>query len=510
VANLKNLRWRQMVAPSSKGYSWTAPGFEEDLEDEFFKLKIAGLSDSTVTIFKVDASGVGRRINTTTLTPGQVYRIVLPPSLAIKNFPIGKFHYLDHGWQLWEVSIPVEIAGNVSEILQKLGLALGKATPRLDWVIISPVDYNYTPRGEAIPCFRSGKPLYVSIKGINTVLSEEVYVFVMNNGKTTTFPLPPGAGWWFSLEELSPGRGLVLVLPKKTTTGRAELPFYIVDKEPLPPSAEISVEIKGEKRMPDSEGDIYFSDNLQYLDSENFDFNVAAPPMWPVTAKWQGVEEIYYPIQHCELTGDYDTDALLNYSKDQRDFPAPGNLTINFSELGRLLLQHDPVPDPDAIQERFLDIFETTKSSLPSLKGQFQLLRQIWLDPILQSMGFIIGELNTEDFANAPGGTTALLLSATCRKNRKQEIECKKDRIVVIVNDPGEIPKTGKGSFRRYADDLCYLYGVQVALITDGEHWMRHRINSKLKAKIYDLHKILQGKDNREDFEHFLSEIGGL
>ncbi len=39
---------------------------------------------------------------------------------------------------------------------------------------------------------------------------------------------------------------------------------------------------------------------------------------------------------------------------------------------------------------------------------------------------------------------------------------------------------------------------------------MRHRHRAKLKARIYDLFEIIAKGEGEEDFELFLSEVGGL
>jgi len=510
-ANLKNLRWRQEVSPSTTGgYKWTAPGFEDDIEDEFNGLRLSGLSETIVSLFKVDTLGVGRQVAGNTLTPGQEYRVVVPPSLTVQDVNVGTCNFLDHGWQLWEFTMPAELDDNLLALFEKFYLCVGKASPRLEWVVIPPVDYMYTPRGEAVPCFATEPPLYVSVKGISTVLPEETRVFVINGSRTISFPLPRGNEWLFTLEELVPGRGLIYVLHKKTAIGRAELAFCIVEKDPEPVSVDLTVEIKGRKREQNSDGDILFKGDLRPLGTDDLDLRVNAPPLWPVSAKWQDVDVDNFPTWVCDSVGEYNTDLLLEHSKRQRAFQAPGNLILDFSELGRVLLQHDPVPDPELIRQGFLETIETAGETLPSLMGQFQLLRQIWFDPILQAMGFTVVDLPQDDLRSAPVRVTALLLNITRRKTKKEQIESVKDKVVVIVSDQDAILDTGRGSAREYADELCDRHGVQVSLITDGRRWMRHRHGAKLKARIYDLFEIIQKREGEDDFELFLSEVGGL
>ena len=509
-SNLKNLKWRQNVTPSTNGYRWTAPGFEEDVEDELARLRLSGLQETTVSIFKVDALGVGRQVTSNSLTPGQEYRVIVPPKLAAQTIPLGVYNLLERGWQLWEFTMPAKTEEELSELFEKFGLGTGKAMPRLDWVVTSPVDYMDTVRGDAVPCFAAGIPLYVSVKGISAVLPEEVRIFIVNGGKSTSFPLPRGNEWYFTIEDLVPGKGLIYVLHKKIATGRAELPFCIVNKDSVPVPADINVHIKGKKRNPDSDGDISFKDNLRTLGTDDLDFLVKAPPLWPVSAKWQDVAVTDFPIQSCEPSGEYDTAPLIKYSERQRGLQSPGNLTLDFFELGRVLLQHDPAPDPELIRKRILETVETAGGTLPTLGGQFQLLRQIWFEPVLQAMGFTVNVFEPEDFSTAPSGVTALLVNIIRRKRKSGRIESAKDKIVVIVGSCDAIQVSGKGTAREYADELCDRHEVPIALVTDGRYWMRHKRGSKLKARLYDLFEIVQHDDGEEDFELFLSEVGGL
>lgn len=509
-ANLKNLKWRQNVQPSVNGYRWTAPGFEEDVEEELAGLRLSGLPETIVSIFKVDVLGVGRQVNSNRLVPGQEYRVIVPPKLAEKKNSIGVCNLLERGWKLWELTMPAITDGELSELFEHFGLDTGKAMPRLDWVGISPVAYMDTARGEAVPCFADETSLYVSIRGVSAVLPEEVHVFIVNGGRTTSFPLSRGNEWYFTIEDLVPGKGLIYVLHKKTTTGRAELPFCIVDNDSLPVSVDLNVQIKGKKRNPDLDGDIYFRDNLRTLGTDDLDLLVQAPPLWPVSAKWQDVGVIDIPLQSCEPSGEYDTSSLLEYSKRQRELPAPGNLILDFLELGRIFLQHDPAPDPELIRKQILETVETAGTTLPTLSGQFQLLRQIWFDPILQAIGFTVKELEPEELVNAPIGVTALLVNKALRKKKSGQIVSVTDKIVVIVNSPEAITVSEKGTAREYADDLCDFHGVQIALITDGRYWMRHKFDSSLPARTYDLFEIVHGTDGAENFGFFLSEVGGL
>ena len=125
-------------------------------------------------------------------------------------------------------------------------------------------------------------------------------------------------------------------------------------------------------------------------------------------------------------------------------------------------------------------------------------------------MGFGLEALGQEELSQAPSDVTAFLVKKTIREKKSKKIVLGKDKVIVLVKTPDAIAVSGKGSAREFADDLCDRHQVQMALMTDGRFWMRHRSGSRLKARIYDLFELVKNDNSEEDFELFLSEVGGL
>jgi hypothetical protein len=502
--NLKNLTWRQMVPPSRDGYTFVAPGFEEDIGDDLTALAIEGLSYEAGTAFKVDAAGIGRLQKSKKLSPGQEYRLLIPPVLRIDSPIIGDCNNFINGWQLWDFILPVEIEQNLKKQISDLQLELGKIVPQLFWTAIPPVDYNRTIRGEILPCFHIQQPPIIMVKGTANLPGElNLYVIAGNNFQS--FPLPRGEKWFIHLKDLPVGPVLVQLLHKKTNVAPVTLPLFMTDKEYEYVSAEITMDIDGTRCVTGKNG---LSKIKKELAAVNYDdLMITGPPLWPVRSFWKG--DIVSNIKQICLTeaGGLDCEPIFNRTKKARRSFLPGDWIFDFAELGQVQLQHGGNPDPDDLQRQFASLIEEKGNSLLNLVGQYQLLKQIWLEPVFQLMGLEYQELSQEVLKTAPAGTTALLLIRIVRQS-DGSIKKEKHSMCVLVPDQDGITQKGKGSTWEYADFLCEEHEVTSAIISDGFLWMRHRFHSKMRGKIFPLIDIIK-QENGDDFEPFLSACGG-
>ncbi len=503
-SNLKNLTWRQMVLPSRDGYTFVAPGFEEDVGDDLAALAIEGLSYEAGTVFKVDAAGIGRLQKSKKLSPGQEYRLLIPPVLRIDSPIIGDCSNFINGWQLWDFILPVEIDQNSKKQISDLQLELGKIVPQLFWTAIPPVDYNRTIRGETLPCFHIQQPPIIMVKGTAN-LPGELTLYVLAGNHFQSFKLPRGEKWFIQLEDLPVGPVLVQLLHKKTNVVPATLPLFMVDKKSEYVSAKITMNIDGKRCVTGKNGLSKIKKELAAVNDDNL--MITGPPLWPVRSFWKG--NIVSNIKQICLTeaGGLDCEPIFNCTKKARGSFLPGDWIFDFAELGQVQLQHGGNPDPDDLQRQFASLIEEKGNSLPNLVGQYQLLKQIWLEPLFRLMGLEYQELSQKVLKTAPAGTTALLLIRIVRQSDDSIIK-EKHSMCVLVPDQDGITQKGKGSTWEYADFLCEEHEVTSAIISDGFLWMRHRLHSKMRGKIFPLIDIIK-QENEDDFEPFLSACGG-
>ena len=506
-ANLKNRTWRQMVPLSRDGYEWSAPGFEDEVGEELKELFIQPLSEHMGTLFRVDAAGIGQPIKGSELSPGQEYRVVISPDLRISNVPSGMCNDLDFGWQLWDFVLAVEPNEETRELLTMLQLKIGKTAPKLGWIAVPPVSYQQTPRDEIYPCFHVKRPPILSIKGLSIPKSGKASVFAFSGDQITSFSLPEGDEWTIALEELPVGPAIVQILHEKSEIAPVSLPFFMVDKPGETVKAEIAVHIAGEKKTSDGNGLIVEQHHLGKIEDEGNELKIAGPPLWQVRSHWRDISSSLVKHTHISDTGEMDLTGLMTQTREKREGLTPGNWHFDFAELGRVSLQHDPIPVPEDLMERLVRLIDEKEAVLTGLGGQFPLLKNIWLDPLLPLMGLESKALSSDDLNIAPAGMMAMLLFRT-RRQSGGEIERMKHSVLVLVSNKEDITRSGEDSAWAYADILCKRHGLIISIISDGTCWMRHRINSRMKGNVYDLLDIVQQASGGE-LEPFLSECGG-
>ena len=506
-ANLKNHTWRQMVPLSRDGYSWSAPGFEDEMDEELKGLFIQPLSEHMGSLFRIDAAGIGQAVKGPELSPGQEYRVVIPPDLRTSNVPSGTCNDLDSGWQLWDFVLAVEPNEEIRKLLAMLQLKVGKTAPKMDWIAVSPVSYQQTPRDETYPCFHVKRPPILSIRGLSISKSGKASVFVFSGDQVTSASLPEGDEWTIALDELPVGPAIVQVLHEKPKIAPVTLPFFMVDERGETVNAEIAVHIGGEKKASDEDGLIAAQHHLGKIEDEGDELKIAGPPLWQVRSHWQDISSSLIKHTHIGHSGEMDLSGLIAQTREKRERLTPGNWHFDFAELGRVSLQHDPIPDPEDLMERLVRLIDEKGTALTGLAGQFPLLKNIWLDPLLPLMGLESKEFSLDDLHIAPVGMTALLLFRTSRQSGGA-IERAKHSVLVLVANKNDITRGGGDSAWAYADILCKRHGLTISIISDGKCWMRHRINSRMKGNVYDLLDIAQQASGRK-LEPFLSECGG-
>ena len=503
-SNLKNLTWRQIVPPSRDGYSFTAPDFEDDVGNDLAALAIEGLAYDAGTVFKVDVAGIGRVQSSKKLSPGQEYRVLIPPVLRIDSPIIGECHSFISGWQLWDFMLPVEVDQRLHEQIEDLQLELGKTLPQLRWAALPPVNYRQTSRGEILPCFHIQQQPVVTIKG-DVNISGEMTLFVMAGSQFQSFPLPKGNEWTIQLKDMPVGPALVQLLHKKTNVAPVTLPFFMVNKAAVPVRAEIAMRIDDARYVVGRESLLKAEQNLTNFGDDGL--RMTGPPLWPVRSFWKG--NIVSEVKQTYLTefGGLDSEPLLHVTKQKRESFLPGDWVFDFAELGRVVFLHGGNPDPEELRKQFYHLVEERGNSLPGLVGQYQLLKEIWLKPVLQLMGLEDQDLSLEELQMAPTGMTAMLLFRTVRQ-ADGSIEKEKHSMLVLVSNKEDITRKGKGSSWDYADSLCKEHELAMSIISDGLHWMRHRSASKMTGNVFALLDIVM-QEVGDDFEPFLSYFGG-
>jgi len=500
ASNLRNRCWRVPVYPATEAYRWSAPGHEDMLADELAPLTQEGLPAATATVFRIDAAGVGCLMAEPALNPGQGHRLLVPPALASVELKPGQVNSLNDGWRLWELDILSDPEIELRPLADKLGVKLGESAPRVRWVVMPPVAYQETPRGESYPCFEPGSIPTLGITTEVSVAEGELTAFLLAGADLRPFPLAAGKEWILELGPLPPGRYVLDVLHRSTRIGPQRLPFAVEERLSASVSARVEVRLGSVQQTFDAEGRLTLNGDLSALQPDELE--VLGPPLWPVEVFWDGGRRWRLEPLSLGVGGRLDSSELLTRTVERRQRSTLGDLHLDFGELGRAVLRHTRRPDPADLRQRLARLVDDWASTLAGLGGQFPLIRSLWLEPLLALLGYDIQEASEADLANAPALTTALLLQGTFREAGR--IVRRVRWALVLAAQPAELSDEG---LRAFADRLCEQHGVSEALLTNGLLWTRHRGGTRLRARSWDLRSLV-GPGAESDFESFWFDFG--
>lgn len=503
ASNFRTKSWRIEVKPSFEKYCWSAPGFEDDLDEGLKALALPGLSAIAATPFRIDGAGIGIPLAGTEVSPGQSYRLIIPPKLSAVKLPTTGTIALGDGWRLWELLLPAFPDPNLRSLLSSLGLVLGKSAPCISWVVISPALYRTAPSGESYPCFPVERPPILNIQGIESESDGDTIVFLSGAGTTNTFPLPAGNSWSIEFDDLSPGEYMVEVLHANTDIEPARLPFAVEDALDVRLDARIDFVIDGRRYELGEVGQIIVKGDFSLLERSDQSISINGPSLWPVTVTWHDGKLRRLKFHALERDGSLNVELLGVLTEDLRSRSRVVNLVIDFRELGRLTLQLDRLTDPNVLAELIrIQVLEKLQS-IEGLIGQFPLMRSLWLDPLLKMMNYNVSDFKSDELEEAPAGTTALKLLETSRLPQgdvREELR----RVLILTTATADLRDSAEGSVRVFADSLCWKCGVVEAIITDGVRWFLHKRGSKMRPAIWDLREISHDSDSF-DMDAFLS-----
>jgi hypothetical protein len=483
ASNFRSRSWRVPLPPCTEPCRWSAPGFDDLLEEDLRKLAQPGLPPATATVFRVDALGVGRRLSGTSLTPGQLYRIIVPPALAPVELAAGQVSPLDAGWRLWEFPVPSPCEAPLSELVKQLGLQVGAPAPSVRWVIIPPVAYLEVPRGESYPCFAPDPGPVLAVRGEPTSSEGELSVFLLAGSELHSLPLPPGGEWVVQLPQLAAGRYVLDVLHRSTAFEPVRLVFAVEQRAPANAPSRVSVRVDDEVQTPDAEGFLSHETDLAALEPSAL--GVEVPPLWPVDVTWDEGQRVRYGIMHAGPDGQLDAVELLARTRERRQRSSLGDLILDFGELGRAVLRHRRRADQEEFCRQLGEHVAGRAAAMAGLGGQYPLVRSLWLDPVLRLLGYEIEEVPADRLGGlSPGGLVLLLFALRREAGRVR----RRLRSVLLLTPAGT--DLQQASLLGTADRLCDRFELFEAILTDGLRWMKYRPNWRVPFPVRDVREL--------------------
>ena len=417
--------------------------------------------------------------------------------------PQGQVSPLNAGWRLWECELPGTLTTSWRKLLQQIGLAIGKSAPSVQWVINTPVSYFTAPGGERYPVFDPDFSPTVRIEGLSTNVEGEFATFVLAGEELIQMMLPPGDEWTLQLEGLTEGRYVLEVTHRRTRVEAVRLPFVVsADPSPLM-SSNIQLRLDDQVIVPNDSGFATLESDLTNFNAEG-DCEMRGPSLWPFAQFWEGETRRYLDTSYVDPLGGVDVESLEERSRESRQRNRIGNFILDFSELGHFELRHTRRDDPNELLNNLATAITSKASNVEAMSGQFQLLRSMWIDSLLERLGYQVSNVEEPLLEFAPPGVSAVLLDERSRSG--SEITRRLFAPLILTSTSSDWDSFDTGSVRAYADRLCERVGMREAFITDGLRWTRHRQGKRVHARIWDL-RDLGTEEAKSQFEHFLFDF---
>lgn len=507
AANLRRRPVRVAVPPASGPWKWEAAGFEDDPDCDFSALAVPALSAESVTVFRVDANGIGHQRQGRAVSLGQCYRLLLPAAILASLDPKPPVTPAGSGWGLWEVELTAPVPAEVLAILRALDLELGETEARLDWVLVPPVAWEVNPRGVPYPGFLTTLAPCVAVDGPEVESAGSATLFLQGPDGCQVLPLPAGRRQLARLDDLRPGRYALMVLYDRTGIAPERLAFAVVPSPPPPPLARWSVTVDGAVAAP-AAGTVSVlpARDLATLDAAvNPDdapaVTVSAPPGWPVRVLWRELADDLVATLHVDRDGGCDPSPLLARTQERRVRRAMGDLVLDFGELGTAIVQHERRPTPETIRAQIAALIASRGATVQHLAGNYASLHPLWFAPVCAALGYDLESAPVSAETAAPGHAVAYRLLHTERQD--SAIQRHPVRLLLLVED---LSHPLGDSLLAWIDRLCIVAGLRDVVISDGLRWTGHRRGSRLALDAWDLATVISDPDEFIKFLHASAE----
>lgn len=464
AANAQRRPGRLPVRPGSGPWRWEALGFEDEEDLGLDRLACDALPLDVVTVFRVDAGGVGRRQVGTTLSEGQVYRLLLPPGLADETMGVD----LGGGWRLWGLDLAMPPSASLQATLQALGLGVGETWPRLEWALLPPTSWRTNPRGDAYPAFGVADEITIQAQGLPGEHDEAAVLFLRGPGGTERLSLPHAASALVSLGALTPGRWAAALLHPRTEVRATTLLFEVAEGATRHVSAGWSVTLP-ETREGEDPVEAYKT------------LEMTAPPGWPVSLAWRTLGEVPLATVHADESSVIDLGKALPLVIERARRVRVADLVVDLGELGRKELAHDRHPKPEQIGEKLTGLWAQREGLVRSRSGAWLTLVPSWFRPVTELLGYAMEPLPENALPDADHGLAAWRLVVGERSEGR--IGRNAVRVLVLTTDVELVINQNL----EWIDRACAAAGVRDAIVTDGVLWTTHRRGGRTPRTMWSL-----------------------
>lgn len=458
AANARARVDRLLLHPGSGPWRCEAAGFEDESDLGLERLDTEALSETAVTVFRVDADGIGQRQAGTRLARGQCYRLLLPPDSGTEC----PGDALADGWRLWTLDLDATPNAATLRALESLGLDVNDHWPRMTWAITPPTAWRTTARGHAYPVFSNGDEIFVQVSGLSAAGDESPVMFLKGPGGTESLSLSSAESGLVSLGTPAPGRWACALLHPRTTVPAETLLFEVADDA---------------VRRIDAAWSVAYAGHLPNL-------AITAPPGWPVTVIWQVLSRDVIATVHADADGSVDLVAVHEALADRARRARVADIVIDLGELGHRSIALDHRPATGDLIESLAALWKQRRAIVSARVGDWLPLRQEWFVPVTTLLGYTLEAMDAADMPATELSLASWRLLIDERRN--QRIERSPARVLILSTSIDEC----LNAHQEWIDRTCDLADVRDAIITDGTRWTTHRVRNRLRRAVWDLSEI--------------------
>jgi hypothetical protein len=507
ASNHRNHPRLKSVSPGEQVYSLLPPvEFEEDFDSgEFDSWVMEGMDVTQVHWFRVDASGVGRKVSGNSWSEGSTYRALAVSSL-LTAAPAGLISPLSDGWSMVEVELTDEPPKWLSTLMGKMNAT--QKTCRLSWVDQSPVSWRATISGDELAVFNREAPPVISIQlepKFEADIKPGALVILHNGERAEKLILKDRCEWRLQLADLQVGSYVLQVVPADKKIQPAYMPFVISNESllTLPPARFNLQAYRADNEQVDHE------DLLQPLDWTLQDgqlmfcdeVTVLLPPWWPLRIQLHTSVYQFYSATAADEFGCLNLVEALAKLAPHMEYLAAASITLDAGELGTIQLTHSRKLIPESMHAVTCDLWNDFKQRKDQLLTEPELLFQGWVVPLFREWRGRLELMPDEQ-----------LLQQDKAKRLYQWVNCEwEDSKVQAHSVP--LLLIGKDCDVEREDSLrvaCERYlqgaGKRRMLVTDGLRFAEIRRNTRLKLRWFEMDAMVVDQDL---FEAWLGELEG-
>jgi hypothetical protein len=399
-------------------------------------------------------------------------------------------------WHLWELESGGDVPA-IADVLRDLGLDLGEQDVKLEWVLVPPVQWNYTAKGAPYAVFLNTSSVLLSVSGPPTDVDGAAQCYVAGPQEPDKLPLPRGTNWIVQLADLRPGRYTLAVLYDTTRIAPAQAAFEVISELPKGTRAEVVVAANKQffTLQPGTPTRLNPSDlGAALTSSDSADPLVAqAPPGWPMRILWSEISQELLCTLNADEDGYVDPERLVSVALERVRTHLVGDFIIDAGELGRLVWPHFRRQTPDSVRSNVAEIVRTRRELVERLAGNYELLLPRWFQPLCAELGYEVTDVpNQPD--TPPGHFRVCKLYRVVR--RRERIVRAARRLLVLAEN---IEHT-EDPVRQWLDELCFAHDLGEVLLTDGARWALHRVDARVPLRLWNLETVIEDESAFMDF----------